>query len=98
MPACILSKSAYQDLEEIWEYIAAENPKAANGVIEKIKAAFSKLTEMPGIGHKRADLTHYPVLFFAVYHYLIVYQSQSTGIEVVRVLSGYRDIADLLEI
>ena len=33
MTKCILSKAAFQELEEIWDYIAFENEKAAHKVI-----------------------------------------------------------------
>lgn len=48
------------------------------------------------LGHTREDLTNKPVRFFTFkWHYLIVYKP-SKPIEVVRVLSGYRDIFNIL--
>lgn len=47
-------------------------------------------------GHKREDLTDKPVRFWPFKRrYLIIYIDHSL-IEIVRILSGYRDIAGLL--
>ncbi|MBN9344202.1 MAG: hypothetical protein J0H87_07555 [Holosporales bacterium] len=48
------------------------------------------------MGHKRKDLTNHPVLFWPVYNYLIIYKKDSNPLEVVRILSGYRNLIDLL--
>ena len=48
------------------------------------------------MGHTREDLTNKPVRFFTFkWHYLIIYKA-CRPIEIVRVLSEYRDIANLL--
>ena len=49
------------------------------------------------IGHVREDLTSRPVRFFSVHSYIIIYSAASRPLSVVRILSGYRDIAVLLE-
>jgi antitoxin ParD1/3/4/toxin ParE1/3/4 len=55
-----------------------------------------RLAEMPEMGHLREDLAEEPLRFWPVYSYLIIYRPDRNPLEVVRVLSGYRDIADLL--
>jgi len=62
----VLSVDADLDLNEIWEYIAADNVDAADRWIEKLFDAFEALARAPGMGHKREDLTDYPVLFWPV--------------------------------
>jgi plasmid stabilization system protein ParE len=48
------------------------------------------------LGHKREDITNKPVRFWTFkWHYLIIYKA-CTPIEIVRVLSGYRDVSNLL--
>jgi plasmid stabilization system protein ParE len=42
---------ARRDVVEIWEYIARENPDAADRVIAAIEEAARLLAELPGIGH-----------------------------------------------
>ena len=60
--------------------------------IAKLFDAFETIAGMPGIGHSRTDLTAFPVLFWAVGAYLIVYRSDHERIEIVGVTQGSRDI------
>ena len=43
------------------------------------------------------DLADEPLRFWRVYTYLIIYRFESKPIEIVRVLSAYRDIRKLLD-
>jgi antitoxin ParD1/3/4/toxin ParE1/3/4 len=92
-----LSPLAASDIEEIWEYIAAENPDAATRVRLALLEAFRLLSRTPGIGHRREDLTEFDVKFWPVFSYLIVYSPDTHPLEIVRVLHGARDIAPILE-
>jgi plasmid stabilization system protein ParE len=67
-----LSEDADLDLDDIWEYIAQDNIDAADRWLGKLFDAFQAIGRRPGIGHKREDLTPYPVLFFPVDSYLII--------------------------
>ena len=58
--------------------------------------AFEKLGGTPSMGHKRDDLTKYPLLFWPVGSYLIIYRSDHTPIEIVAVTRGSRDIPAFL--
>lgn len=51
----VLLLSAKEDLKNIREYIAKENPAAAKKVAEKVKNAFLLLNEQPYIGHTIDD-------------------------------------------
>jgi plasmid stabilization system protein ParE len=70
----ILSTDADLDLDEIWEYIAADSIDNADSWISKLFDAFESLAGNPGLGHKREDLTSLPVLFWPVGSYLITYR------------------------
>ncbi|MBM3745644.1 MAG: type II toxin-antitoxin system RelE/ParE family toxin [Acidobacteria bacterium] len=96
MSAFILSPAAAQDLNELWEFIAADSVDAADRVCEEIYRAIQRLADMPEIGHSRADLTDKPVRFWRVRSYLIIYRPDTVPVEVVRVLHGARDAAALL--
>jgi antitoxin ParD1/3/4/toxin ParE1/3/4 len=67
-----LSPLAASDVEDIWEYIAAENLTAAGRVRLALLEAFRLLSRNPEIGHRREDLTDHNVKFWPVYSYLIV--------------------------
>jgi len=65
----ILSVDANFDLDDIWEYIAADDIDAADHWIEKLFIPFEAVGQTPGMGHRREDLTSYPVLFWPVGSY-----------------------------
>lgn len=96
MSGYILAPDAVLDLEDIWDYIAADNLEAADRWIEKPFAAFETIGRSPGMGHERQDLTSYPVLFWTVGAYLIIYRSERRPIEIVAVTQGSRDIPAFL--
>jgi plasmid stabilization system protein ParE len=92
----LLSVGAEFDLDEIWEYIANDNIDAADRWIGKLFDAFESLSRSPGLRHTRKDLTDYPVLFWPVGAYLILYRTQNKQIEIVAVTQGARDIPSFL--
>jgi toxin ParE1/3/4 len=57
---------ARDDLDEIWDYIAADNPDAADRVITDILEAIRAVVPFPHSGHRRPDLTAAPLSFLAV--------------------------------
>lgn len=92
----VLTPEALDDLIGIQDYIAQDNPNAASRVIDECFESFAKLAESPFIGHKREDLTSHEVRFWSLYSYVIIYDANTRPLSIVRVLSGYRDIASLL--
>ena len=54
------------DLDEIWEFIRADNLDAADRTIAEIFAAIRGLVPFPNQGHKRPDLTSRPLRFILV--------------------------------
>ena len=91
-----LSPAAENDIDEVITYLAQENPKLAQKFLDTLHDTLEKLCDHPGLGHLREDLTDKPVKFLTFkWHYLIVYKPTSP-IEVVRVLSGFRDIISLI--
>jgi len=69
----------------------------ADRVEREIEQAIMALAANLQLGHFRRDLTSRPVRFRAIYSYLIIYDPQRRPLEVVRILSGYRDVAQLLK-
>jgi plasmid stabilization system protein ParE len=92
----VLSVDADFDLDDIWEYIAADNTDAADHWIEKLFDTLETLGQTPGMGHRREDLTSYSVLFWPVGAYLIIYRAGRHPIEIVAVTQGSRDIPAFL--
>jgi plasmid stabilization system protein ParE len=81
---------AETDLDEIWEYIAADNIDAADRVISEIHEALEYLVPFPRTGHRRSDLTGRPLRLKRVREYLIAYAPEENPLWVVAVLHGHR--------
>ncbi len=79
------------DLDEIWEFIGADNLDAADRVIAEILSAIRALVPFPNRGHKRPDLTSRPLRFILVHEYLIAYAPEEKPLWVVAVLHGRRN-------
>lgn len=97
MPPVVFSPAARQDLVDIWEFVAGDDIDAADRLFERLMEACRRIGSMPAIGHERPDLTSAEVRFWPVRSYLIVYRAGEDEVEVVRILSGYRDVAALLD-
>ncbi len=91
MNGFVLHPDALADLTEIWEYIAADNPSAADRVIDEIAEAIRALVPFPQIGHTRPDLTSRPLRFQLLRDLLIAYAPQEKPLLVVAVLHGRRN-------
>ena len=96
MSSFLLSHEARQDILDIWDFIAQDNADAADRVTAEIRSAILKLAKFPELGHLRRDLADEPLRFWRVHSYLIVYRPKRSPLEIVRILSGYRDIEKLL--
>lgn len=78
------------DLDEIREYIAEDNPVAADRVIDEFEATLEALVSFPLRGHKRPDLTSRPLRFILVREYLIAYAPDENPLWIVAVIHGRR--------
>ena len=91
MSGFVLHPEALADLDEIWEYIAADNPGAADGVLEEIYEAIRALVPFPQQGHRRSDLTSRPLRFHSVRDFLIAYAPDEKPMPVLAILHGRRN-------
>lgn len=62
----VLGVAAELDLNAIWDYIAQDNMDATDRWISKLFDAFEALALSPGMGHRREDLSAFPILFWPV--------------------------------
>lgn len=92
-----LSVEALQDLQEIWQYIAEDNLVYADKVESSLYMEFDRLAKNPNIGHRRNDITNKSVRFWNLYSYQIIYMENTSPLQILRILSGYRDLANILE-
>lgn len=89
------------DLDEIWFYIARENPAAADRVIDAAERTFSQIAQHPEIGWERrwknqklARLRSWRVEGYP--DYLVFYRIEGESIAVVAVLHGMRRFERIL--
>lgn len=94
MKRVVHSKKAREDLLLIWAYIAEDNIKAADKLLDDIDEKCTLLGKNPKIGQARPDISP-KMRYFPVKNYLILYQEQPQGIEIVRVLHGARDLNEI---
>ena len=93
MSRCRIVPAARRDLKEIYQHIAADNPAASGRLREIFAAKFRRLARHPLIGQKRDDLA-LGVRVFPAGSYVILYRPIESGIEIIQVLHGARDIAE----
>jgi toxin ParE1/3/4 len=91
MPQVLRTPQAEQDLLEVWDYIAADNPVAADRLLDRIGHLCDRLAEFPEMGRERSELA--PALrSFPVGNYVLFYRPADDGIQLIRVLHGARDV------
>jgi plasmid stabilization system protein ParE len=75
-----LAPLAQQDVEDLVDYIAADDFETALRVEQELTDAFLLIASRPHIGHTRADLQLPPHLrVWAFYSCLIVYRPRTTA-------------------
>lgn len=78
-------KSAIQDLVSLKQYIAQDNPTAANQVVARIGEAVSLLSTQPGIG-RPGRVQYTKELVVDRTPYILPYRVRDGRIEILRVL------------
>lgn len=96
MSKCTFSVPARNDLKAINRFIANNNPEAARRLKDKIRQQCLLLAKFPNMGCRRDELLT-SLRSFPVDDYLIFYLQIEEGIEIVRVVSGYREIEALFD-
>jgi toxin ParE1/3/4 len=95
--AATLSDRARRELLAAAEWIAEDNPVAAEGLIEAVETAAEKIGEYPQIGRRRPELTRGPYRFLTLtpYPYLVAYAENERPPIIVRIVHG-RDLPRVL--
>ena len=73
MGGFVLHPAAFRDINEIWEFIAADNLDAADRILDELRESLEKLVDFSEMGFRRAELTPKPLRFFPVRDFLIAY-------------------------
>lgn len=92
-----LTPRAEADLEDIWQYGAAEwSPDQADRYIDGLMAVFDLLRSMPGIARERPEFTP-PVRIHPTGPHLVIYRIAAPHLDILRVVGGREDWQKLLE-
>ncbi len=93
MARLILAPEARQDLHEIRDYIAKNNPDAARRVVRRVRDVARMIASAPAMGRERPELG-VDLRSFVADRYVLFYRplEGEVGIELARVLHGARDV------
>ncbi len=98
----IKRETAQQDLEDHFVYIGKDNLEAAERFLKSAEKTFNELVKMPEMGPSRnfknpalGGIRSWRISGFE--NYLIFYRPIESGIEIIRVLHGARDIERLFQ-
>ncbi len=96
MAELYLSRRAEAELRQIWRYIAAENPDAADCLLLKIDDKLQILREFPKIGALRVDIRpDFRMLVEGNYLLLYEYDEAGDAVELISVVDGRQDLTEL---
>ncbi|MEA5534485.1 type II toxin-antitoxin system RelE/ParE family toxin [Crocosphaera sp. XPORK-15E] len=96
MRTCLISPEATEDLDEIFDYFASKNVEAGERFVITFEKKCEKLLQFPNMGRSYGDIE--PSLRgIPLDNYIILYRLIGNGVEIVRVVSGYRNLEYLFE-
>jgi len=91
-----LSSPAHRDLLAIWDYIATDNVKAADRLMDRFYDKFRQISLTPAAYPIYPEIES-PFQFAIVKPYVIFFRIQTDRIEIHRIIHAARDITALLE-
>lgn len=94
MGSYTFTDAAVKDLEEICDYIARQNSQAASQLFDTIRKKCKLVANFPNMGKSYSRLAS-NLKGFLVEDYIVFYHSRENGIDIVRIISGYRDFEAL---
>lgn len=86
-----LTDQARDDLLSIWDYIARDNIPAADRTVDRLTERIEMLGRQPLIGEPR-DEVRPGLRSFPVGNYVIYHRATDSGVVILRVLHGARDV------
>ena len=92
----IWSGRARQDVAGIVGRLHSFSPSASDEFERLLFLAIHELKSLPGLGHRRADLTQKNVLFYRIPPHVIVFRRARKRITISRVLHSARDLGNLI--
>ncbi len=96
MRTCLISPEASKDLDEILDYFASLNVNAGETFVIAFESKCQKLLKFPNMGRSYQDI-ELSLRGIPLDNYIILYRLIDNGVEIVRVVSGYRNLEYLFE-
>jgi toxin ParE1/3/4 len=96
MGAYSFTDNAIRDLDSTCDLIAIDNPDAASNLFDGIREQCMRVAQFPLSG-KKYDQIKLNLRGFIVKSYIIFYIVEGENILIVRVVNGYRDLADVFD-
>ncbi|NEP56881.1 MAG: type II toxin-antitoxin system RelE/ParE family toxin [Symploca sp. SIO2G7] len=94
MSRYIISPAASQDLDEISDYFVSRSVEAGEKFVNEFEQKCKNLVNFPNMGRSYAEVE--PSLRgVPLEGYIILYRVIENGVEIVRVVNGYRDLTSL---
>jgi toxin ParE1/3/4 len=89
---------AERDLTDIYDYVAAENPTAAEHLLIRIEKDLNALSSQPMLGRtpRDHDIAMLGYRYLIIGDYLAFYRLEPSVVLVHRILHGARDYSDIL--
>jgi toxin ParE1/3/4 len=94
MAEVLRTAQARTDLLEIWLYIAGDSVDAADRFLATVEQRLRTLADFPEMG-ERCERLAPSLRYFTAGRYVIFYRPVESGIQIIRVLSGARDVESL---
>ena len=89
-----LTDEALQDLDDIFKYLSSYSLDAADRFLDALEKKSENLVAFPQMGKSYEDLA--PQLRgVPIDGYIILYRLMGEDIEIIRIVSGYRDLKSL---
>lgn len=88
------TKQARQDIIDIWRYIAATSPLAADQCLDRLEAGCTRLGVFPEMGVVRHDIGP-DARMLVIERWIAIYRVVAGGVQIVRVVDGSRDLSRL---
>ncbi|TAL37491.1 MAG: type II toxin-antitoxin system RelE/ParE family toxin [Spirochaetes bacterium] len=93
------TRTAYQDIEDIIDYISLDSPNTAREIFTRIRTKSATLINLPHRGRIVPELKFYNIITYReliAAPWRIIYRVEHDTVYVMSVIDGKRNIEDLL--
>ena len=87
---------AKRDIDEIWDYVARDDPEAANRLVDNFRSRFILISQNKLIGSARSEFGS-GIRLFPFETSLIFYVPYESSVDIVRVLHSARDLTQIFD-